>query len=105
MEVKMNTRTATLYARIDPAVKADAEQILSSLNMTASGAINLFYKQIILHRGLPFEVKLPSSRMVDMDSLSDEELCEEVMKGVREGKAGKTVPADMYFDVLDKHND
>ena len=37
-----------------------------------------------------------------MDSLSDEELCEEVMKGVREGKAGKTVPADMYFDVLDK---
>lgn len=30
----------------------------------ASNAINLFYKQIILQRGLPFEVKLPSARTI-----------------------------------------
>ena len=39
----------------------------------ASNAINMFYKQIILQRGLPFEVKMPASRLVDASILSDAE--------------------------------
>ena len=53
----MATKSANLYARIEPDVKEKAERILSALGIPASSAINMFYKQIILQRGLPFEVK------------------------------------------------
>lgn len=55
----MATKTANLYARIEPDVKNQAESILEELGISASSAITMFYKQIILHRGLPFDVKLP----------------------------------------------
>lgn len=96
----MSGKSATLYARIDPSVKTEAENILASLNMTASGAINLFYKQIILHKGLPFEIKLPSAGLCDMDALNDKELYNEVMKGVQDARKGRTVNAEAFFDAL-----
>lgn len=98
----MSAKSATLYARIDPSVKTEAENILASLNMTASGAINLFYKQIVLHKGLPFEVRLPDYHLCNMDALSDRELYNEVMKGVQDARKGKTVDADAYFDALER---
>ena len=70
----MAAKSANLYARIEPEVKEQAESILSALGIPASNAINMFYKQIILQRGLPFDVKIPSSRPVDMSSLSEAEL-------------------------------
>ena len=57
----MATKTANLYARIEPEVKEQAESILSTLGIPASNAINMFYKQIILNRGLPFDVKIPTA--------------------------------------------
>ena len=96
----MSGKSATLYARIDPSVKTEAENILASLNMTASGAINLFYKQIILHKGLPFAIKLPSNGLCDMDSLNDTELYSEVMKGVQDARKGRTVDANVFFTTL-----
>ena len=79
----MATKSANLYARIEPEVKEQAESILSALGIPASNAINMFYKQIILQRGLPFDVKIPSSRPVDMSSLSEAELNAELEKGYK----------------------
>ena len=76
-----NLSSANLYARIEPDVKEKAESILSTLGIPASSAINMFYKQIILHRGLPFEVKIPSARPVDISTLSEAEFNEELEKG------------------------
>ena len=77
----MAAKSANLYARIEPEVKEKAESILSALGIPASNAINMFYKQIILQRGLPFDVKIPSSRPVDMSALSEAELNAELEKG------------------------
>lgn len=74
-------KTANLYAMIEPDVKEQAEGILSALGIPASNAINMFYKQIILHRGLPFEVKMPMSMMVEDSMLSDAEMDAELEKG------------------------
>ena len=52
-------KSANLYARIEPEVKEQAEAILSAWASRRSNAITMFYKQVILQRGLPFEVKLP----------------------------------------------
>ena len=51
----MATKSANLYVRIEPDVKEQAEGILAALGIPASNAINMFYKQIILQGGLPFE--------------------------------------------------
>ena len=77
----MAAKSANLYARIEPDVKEQAESILSTLGIPASNAINMFYKQIILQRGLPFEVKIPSARPVDISALSEAEFHEELEKG------------------------
>lgn len=98
----MATKSANLYARIEPEVKEQAESILSALVIPASNAINMFYKQIILQRGLPFDVKIPSSRPVDMSSLSETELSAELEKGYADIKAGRTREANVVFADIHK---
>lgn len=46
--------------------------------------------QIILQRGLPFEVKIPSARPVDISELSEVEFNEELEKGYADMQAGRT---------------
>ena len=89
----MATKTANLYARIEPDVKEQAEEILATLGIPASNAINMFYKQIILNRGLPFDVKIPTAKPVDISSLSAEALDAELEKGYADMEAGRTKPA------------
>ncbi|MDE6318535.1 MAG: type II toxin-antitoxin system RelB/DinJ family antitoxin [Lachnospiraceae bacterium] len=93
----MAAKSANLYARIEPDVKEQAESILSALGIPASNAINMFYKQIILNRGLPFEVKLPVARPVNMAELSEAELNAELEKGYADIATGRTKPARQAF--------
>ena len=50
-------KTATARARVEPDVKEEAEKILDECGLSASEAIGLFYRQVILHHGLPFPVQ------------------------------------------------
>jgi DNA-damage-inducible protein J len=54
-------KTKTVTVRLDPELKDNAERILMELGLTVSQAISLFYKQVELHDGLPFEVRLPNA--------------------------------------------
>jgi DNA-damage-inducible protein J len=54
------SKTATIRARIEPSLKNEVEGILSHLGLTASETIHLFYRQIKLRQGLPFEVAIPN---------------------------------------------
>ena len=96
----MATKTANLYARIEPEVKAQAEEILNALGVPVSSAINIFYKQIILQKGLPFEVKLPNLKPVDISNISEEELNNELEKGYADMMNGKTKPAKQVFSNM-----
>ena len=89
-------KSANLYARIEPEVKEQAEAILSALGIPASNAITMFYKQVILQRGLPFEVKHP----LDISRMTAEQLDTELEKGYAQMKAGQTIPAKQAFDEL-----
>ncbi len=51
-------KETTVRARIDESLKQEAEEILRQLGLTTSQAINLYFSQIVLHRGMPFEVRL-----------------------------------------------
>jgi len=54
------SKTATIRARIEPSLKGEVEEILAALGLTASETVHLLYRQIKLHRGLPFDVRIPN---------------------------------------------
>lgn len=93
-------KTSNLYARIEPDVKEQAETILSALGIPVSNAINMFYKQIILQRGIPFDMKLPANRVLDMGQLTSEQLDAELEKGYADIIAGRTKPAHEAFEAI-----
>ena len=101
----MATKTANLYVRIEPDVKEQAESILSELGIPVSNAIQMYYKQIILHQGLPFDVKLPKERPLILEELTQDELEAEIQKGIDDMNAGRVESADKVFsDLRKKYN-
>ncbi|MCY3805174.1 MAG: type II toxin-antitoxin system RelB/DinJ family antitoxin [bacterium] len=58
-------KTATVRARVEPELKHHAEQCFSELGLTTTEAITLFYRQVTLHGGLPFAVRLPNAETVE----------------------------------------
>ncbi|MGF1677822.1 MAG: type II toxin-antitoxin system RelB/DinJ family antitoxin [Candidatus Methylacidiphilales bacterium] len=54
-------KTAAVHSRINPDIKERAEAILNQLGLSPTEAIRMFYTQITLRNGLPFEVQIPNS--------------------------------------------
>lgn len=101
----MTQKSANIYARIEPDIKKQAEDILSSLGVSASSAINMFYKQIILKKGIPFDITLNTAKPADISLLSQEELSAELEKGFNQIAEGKVRSAKEAFADLYKKYD
>ncbi|HSD31857.1 MAG TPA: type II toxin-antitoxin system RelB/DinJ family antitoxin [Gemmatimonadales bacterium] len=71
-------KSETIRARVEPELKREAEAVLKSLGLNASEAITLFYRQVALRRGLPFEIKLPNqtTHAAIRDALDGKDLTE-----------------------------
>ena len=80
-------KTEMIRARVEPALKLEAEAVFSQLGLSATEAITLFYKQVTLQHGLPFAVKLPNAerREALRQAREDESLTE--YDGVEDLKA------------------
>jgi DNA-damage-inducible protein J len=98
-------KSSNLYTRIEPEVKEQAESILSALGISSSNAINMFYKQIILQKGLPFEVKLPAQAPMDISTLTNEALNTELEKGYSDMLGGHVKLASEVFADIRKNYD
>jgi DNA-damage-inducible protein J len=53
-------KEATVRARIEPKLKAEVERLFEQLGISTTEAINLFYRQVKLRKGLPFAVVVPN---------------------------------------------
>ena len=53
-------KSTTIQARIDPKTKREAANILRRLNISLSEAVAMYLRQIIFHRGIPFDLRLPN---------------------------------------------
>ena len=82
------TKSATARALIDPKVKKEAESILKELGLSVSNAYELFYRQVIANRGLPFELKVPNETTV------------KAIENSRQGKGKKFATEDELFEDL-----
>ena len=49
-------RSAVLNLRIEPEVKADAEELFGSFGLTVTDAVNVFLRQSLMRGGFPFEI-------------------------------------------------
>lgn len=80
----MNKKTATVRARMEPELKQETERILDQLGLNTTEAIRIFFKQVNLQRGLPFEIKIPN---------------ETTDKAISEAKEGQNLKA---FDTAEE---
>ena len=64
--------TDRIHARIDPDLKQDVSMILNQLGLSESDAIRMFYNQIKLYQGLPFDVRVPNKETSQAFQESDE---------------------------------
>ncbi len=65
-------KTAMIRARTEPALKDEVDRILHQLGMTSTEAINLFYRQVKLRKGLPFDIKIPNKETGQVFKETDE---------------------------------
>ena len=86
--------TTAVYARIDTGLKNNAESILAQLGITPSSAIQMLYSQIVLRKGMPFDLRLPIAKPVAIGNMTREEIDAELLKGVNSLKEGKGLTAD-----------
>lgn len=90
--------TTALYARIDSNLKKNAEDVLSCLGITPASAIQMFYSQIILNGGLPFQPVLPVRKPIAIGTMSQAEIDAELMKGIHSMKNGEGFSPDQIDD-------
>ena len=57
-------KTEMIRARVEPELKFQAEEVFSGLGLSPTEAITLFYRQVTLHHGLPFAVKIPNAETI-----------------------------------------
>ena len=86
--------TSAVYARIDTGLKENAEEILSKLGISPTSAIQMLYSQIVLQRGMPFELRLPVTTPNAIGSMSRAELDHELNKGMESLCGGNGISAD-----------
>lgn len=54
-------KTTDVRSRIEPEIKDRATEVLASCGLNVSDAIRLFLRQVVVQKGLPFEVKVPNA--------------------------------------------
>ena len=63
-QTKPTIKTGYINARVAPSLKRDAELVLADLGVSTTDAITMFLRQIVLHRGLPFPVRIPNAETI-----------------------------------------
>lgn len=81
------SKTETIRARMEPELKEEAEAIFDALCLSPTEAITLFYRQVAMHRGLPFELRVPNA---------------ETRKVLRDARKGKGLSPPMSFEEMKK---
>ena len=94
-------RTTSVYTRVEPEIKEQADKIFATLGIPMTSAINLFLRQVVLQKGIPFEVKIPPHPL-DMSKMTQEELHAELQKGLDSLEAGRVTPAAQVWEEMER---
>lgn len=93
-------KTTNVYVRLEPGLKEQAESVLEQLGIPMSSAVNIFLKQVVMQRGIPFDVKLHANKPLSISDFSDAELNVELEKGYNDFIVKKTKSSEKVFSDI-----
>lgn len=99
----MVPKTANVNTRMKLDIKQQAESILERLGIPRSVAIDMFYRQIIAHNGIPFSLTLPTS-VPARDELTEIKFNQMIATGLKQAKEDDSFDADEVFEELERGN-
>lgn len=74
--------------RIKPELRKESDLIFKELGINRTEAFNMFLSQVVLKRGLPFDVKIPKKKVLDS------------VKDLKENKGLKKYTGEDYLKLL-----
>lgn len=96
-------KTASVFTRVTPELKKQAENILDKLQIPMSTALGMFLQQVVEQQGIPFEVKL-HHKPLDISTLSKDQFDQEIQKGFNDFKRANTYTAEQVHKQLHDRN-
>lgn len=93
----MATKTANVNIRIELGIKEQAEKILEKLGIPRAVAIDMYYRQIIAHNGIPFSISLPAR-----DEMTKDQFDSLMEEGLKQAKSDNSFDLDEVFNELEE---
>jgi len=93
------TKSANVTARIQPEIKESAEAILNKLGIPVSVFIDMTYRQVIMHDGIPFSLEIPN-KLATRDEITDAEFNKMMAIGLSQAKSDDSYSVDEAFANL-----
>lgn len=95
------TKRANVNVRIQENIKQQAEQILETIGIPRATAIDMFYRQIILNKGIPFSLTIPRS-LPARDAMDEKAFNSMMTNGYDQAVQGESYPKDDVFEELER---
>ena len=96
-------KTSNVFARVEPEIKEQAEDVLEQLGISMSNAVDMFLRQVVLQNGIPFEVKLPKSEPLSYSSLTKEQFDKAIQKAIDDVNEGRVYTAEAVVEEMKKY--
>ena len=100
----MAVKTANVNSRMKLDIKQRAEEILERLGIPRSVAIDMYYRQIIAHNGIPFALTLPAA-IPSRDEMTAAQFDQMMETGLKQAKKDDSFDVDEVFDQLEREID
>ena len=63
-------KTEVIHARVQSDVKRESDQIFNTIGLTMSQAVDLFLRQVVLKKGMPFKLDSEKKEAKDAERLA-----------------------------------
>lgn len=95
-----NLKNANVNVRIQESIKIQAENILEAIGVSRATAIEIFYRQIILNRGIPFTITIPKELPI-RDDMSEKDFNLMMTNGYLEALNNDLYDIEEVFEELE----
>lgn len=106
MSTTITQQTTNVQVRMERDLKNEAERVLEDLGLSLSDGVRVFFKQLVLHKGIPFTL-MTKNNVTASDTLLTEKhekhlngLSQELEKAKKENSAYTAHSVDDMMDVL-----
>ena len=97
-------KTEQINIRIEPKLKKEVEETLSDLGMNIADAVTIFFKQIIIHDGIPFEIRRTRFSNEMIKAIKEGEIMEKHPEKYKSFDNINDFMEDLHSEIQDRKN-